>query len=314
VKAEVEILPGVLDVPGVHVGVVTDAAHATGVTAVVLPPGATGAAAVTGGAPATRETDLLRPENLVPGPDAILLLGGSAYGLRAADGAMEALRGAGRGLSVAGATVPIVVAAAIFDLAYGAAWAPTADDGRAAVEAALAGLSGRVPEGSVGAGAGATVGKLLGLAYAMKGGQGAVTVRAPDGLAVGAVAVVNALGSVIGRDGEILAGPRPPGEAPMDSVALLAAGRAEDLRPGEATTVAAVVVGARLGKAELLRVATMAHDGLARAIRPAHTLWDGDTVFAAAVGERAADPTRVGTLAALALEEAIRRAVTEARQ
>lgn len=298
-----------LDIPGVFVGVVTRTEHATGVTAILLPPGATGSVAVLGGAPATRETDALRPENLVPGPDAILLCGGSAYGLRAADGAMQALREAGRGLPMGAVTVPIVPAAAIFDLGYGAPEAPTAADGYAAVSAALSSGSGTVPEGSEGAGAGATVGKVLGPGAAMKAGQGAVTVRTEDGLTVGAVAVVNAVGSVVGADGQVLGGPRVPGHAPMDAAQILAAGGIPEIGPGEATTICAVVVGAKLGKAELLRVAYMAHDGLARAISPSHTLWDGDTVFTAAVGERQEDPTRVGTLAAIAVAEAIRRAV-----
>ena len=143
----------------------------------------------------------------------------------------------------------------------------------------------------------------------MKAGQGAVTVRTRDGLSVGAVAVVNAIGSVVGADGAVLAGPRLPGRAPMDAADILAAGGIPEIGPGEATTICAVVVGAKLGKAELLRVAYMAHDGLARAISPSHALWDGDTVFTAAVGSRAEDPTRVGALAAIAVAEAIRRAV-----
>lgn len=304
--------PGVLAIPGVFVGVSTDREHRTGVTALVLPPGATGAVAVLGGAPATRETEALRPENLVPGPDAILLCGGSAFGLRAADGAMQALAEAGRGLPVGALRVPIVAAAAIFDLGVGSPVAPQAADGQAAVLQALVERSGAVPEGSAGAGAGATVGKVLGADGAMPAGQGAVTLRTADGLAVGAIAVVNAVGSVVAADGRVIAGPRFAGQPPMDAADVLAAGGVPPIGPGEATTICAVVVGARLDKAALLRVALMAHDGIARAVSPAHTLWDGDTVFAAAVGERAEDPTRVGTLAAIALEMAIRRAVSPA--
>ena len=303
------VLGGVVEIAGVAVGVETDVERGTGVTAIVLPEGSTTSVAVLGGAPATRETDALRPENLVPGADAILLCGGSAFGLRAADGAMDALTQAGRGLQVGAVRVPIVPAAAIFDLAYKAATAPTAAQGAAAVAAALAGGKWEI-EGSVGAGTGATVGKLLGPEGAMKSGQGALTLRCPDGLTVAAVAVVNAVGSVIGADGTVLAGPRLEGGKPLDSLEIVLAGASAARGPGEATTIALVVTDARLDKAALLRVALMAQDGIAQAIRPSHTLWDGDTVFAASAGGRAADPTRVGALAALALGEAIRRGVT----
>lgn len=169
-----------------------------------------------------------------------------------------------------------------------------------------------MPEGSQGAGAGATVGKVLGPQAAMKAGQGACTVRTRDGLAVCDVAVVNAVGSVVGADGRVLAGPCLPGGEPMDAAEILAAGGIPGMGPGEATTICAVVAGAKLDKAQLLRVGYMAHDGLARAISPSHALWDGDTIFTAAVGERVEDPTRVGALAALAVAEAIRRSVTVA--
>lgn len=307
----VRILPGVIDLPGVRVGIATDRENSTGVTAIVLPPDAAGAVSVLGGAPATRETDALRPENLVPGPDAILLTGGSAFGLRAADGAMTALSEAGRGVDVAGVRVPIIPAAAIFDLQFGRPVAPTPEHGREAVLRALEGAP-QALEGSVGAGTGATVGKVLGAAAAMKSGQGAVTLVTRDGLRVGAIVAVNAVGSVVSETGQVIAGPNPDGRGPRDAAAIIAGGRDADVTVGEATTIAVVVVGARLGKAHLLRIAEMAHGGIARAIRPSHTLFDGDTVFAAAVGDAPVDPTRAGTLAALALEIAIRRAVVGA--
>jgi len=307
------LLSGVLDLAEVRVGLSSDPERGTGVTAVVLPPGARGAVAALGGAPATRETDCLRPENLVAGPDAILLCGGSAFGLSAADGAMQALKEAGRGVEVGGLRVPIVPAAAIFDLGYRSPAPPTAADGRAAVLQALGGGAQGLL-GSVGAGTGATVGKLLGPAAAMKGGQGVATARAREGVAVGAIAVVNALGSVVGADGRVIAGPRLGGGGLLDSADLLLGGPPTGARPGESTTIAAVLVQGLLDKAQLLRVAYMAHDGLARAISPAHTLFDGDTVFAVALGGPPVDPSQAGALAALALAEAVRAGVRAANE
>ncbi|MDA8346762.1 MAG: P1 family peptidase [Thermaerobacter sp.] len=299
---------GALDVPSVSIGCVTHDDVKTGVTLILFPPGSCGAVDVAGGAPATRETEVLRPENLVPGPDAVLLTGGSAYGLRAADGAMQVLAQAGRGVSVGAVRVPIVPAAAIFDLGVGAAVAPSAEDGATAARFALEG-SCALPEGRFGAGCGATVGKALGAEHAMHGGQGAVTLVAPDGLRVGAVAVVNALGSVVAKDGTVLAGPLGAGGAALRTTPLLAIGEASPGQPGEATTIACVATNARLQKSELQRVARMAHDGLGQAVEPAHTLFDGDTIFCISCGDLPADPSRVGALAAAAVAEAIRRAV-----
>lgn len=303
-----DVLGGRIAIPGVSAGCVTLADVRSGLSIILLPPQAKGAVDVAGGAPATRETDVLRPENLVAGPDAVLLTGGSAFGLRAADGAMQVLAEAGRGVSVGSVRVPIVVAAAIFDLGVGLPHAPTAGDGESAARLALEG-SQTVPEGPAGAGCGATVGKLLGPQLAMPGGQGAVTLVAPDGLRVAALAVVNALGSVLSPDGSILAGPRGEDAAPQRSTTLLAMGATAPSEPGGATTIACVVTNAGLEKSELLRVARMAHDGLGRAIDPAHTLFDGDSIFAVSCGTFRADPSRVGALAAAAVAEAIRRAV-----
>lgn len=302
------VAAGALLVPGVCVGCVTHEGARTGLTLVLLPPGSRGAVDVAGGAPATRETDLLRPENLVQGPDAVLLTGGSAFGLRAADGVMQVLAEAGRGVAVGAARVPIVPSAAIFDLGVGDALAPTPEDGAQAARRALEGGQA-VPEGRQGAGCGATVGKALGPERAMAGGQGALTLTAPDGLAIGALAVVNALGSILSHDGSVAAGPRVGSGAPTRTAPLLAAGGAVPGRPGEATTLVLVATNARLSKAELVRVARMAHDGLARAIDPAHTLFDGDTVFCASCGDHPADATRAGALAAAAVAQAIVRAV-----
>lgn len=297
-----------LELRGVGVGCVGRAEDGTGVTVVTLPEGSRGAVDVRGGAPATRETDCLRPENLVPGPHAICLAGGSAFGLAAADGVMQALRDAGRGLAFGGRRIPIVPAAAIFDrAALEGSW-PDGAAGRSATELALA-SDGRVPRGSFGAGSGATVGKALGPQFAMAGGQAAVTLVFPDGLRIGALAVVNALGSIVAQDGGILAGPKPTQEAaPLATLPLLAAGW-QDARLGEATTIACVVTNARLDKAQLQRVAVMAQDGLSRAIEPSHSLYDGDTVFAVSSGDLPQDANRVGAFAAYAMALAIRRAV-----
>jgi L-aminopeptidase/D-esterase-like protein len=297
-----EVVAGRLTVPGVGVGTVTRASG-TGVTVVTLPPGTRGSAAILGGAPATRDTELLRPENMVPGPDAVFLTGGSAFGLRVGDGVMAALAAAGRGFPVAGTRVPIVVGAALFDLGDPPD-PPTAEDGRQAAEEALSGGLGE--EGRRGAGAGATVGKVLGPARAMAGGQAMVTLAGPDGLAVGALVAVNALGSVVDADGSVLAGPVGPA-GPLETLSVFRAPPDGELLH---TTLAVVATNARLHKAELRRVALMAHDGFARAIEPVHTRWDGDAVFSVATQDRPADPDLVGALAARAVALAIRRAVT----
>ncbi len=299
---------GAIDVPSVSVGCVTRAEDRTGLTLLLFAPGSRGAVDVAGGAPATRETDLLRPENLIQGPDAILLTGGSAFGLRAADGAMQALAKAGRGAAFGGAHVPIVPAAAIFDLGVGSPLAPTVEDGETAAAAALHG-GNEVPEGPCGAGCGATVGKVLGPLRAMRGGQGAVTLQAPDGLRVGALAVVNAVGSVLAPEGTVVAGPLHEDGRPGRASEWIASGEAGRGRPGEATTIACVATNACLGQAELQRVARMAHDGLGRAVDPAHTLFDGDVIFCVSCGDLPADASRVGVLAAAAVAEAILRAV-----
>lgn len=305
-----EIVPGVIAVSGVGIGMVTDERKGTGVTAVLLPAGARAAVDVAGGAPATRETPVLDPANLVPGPDAIIFSGGSALGLRTADGAQDVLQEHGRGFAVGDVRVPIVVAAGIFDLDYRRPEPPSVADGRNAMIRALA-LRQEVPEGSFGAGTGATVGKTLGAPAAMKGGQGAVTLLTPDGLAVGALVVVNAVGSVLDENGRVMAGPRPQGSAPMPTTALWSAAE-NALFPGRATTIGAIVTDGDLTKAELARVCRMAHDGLARAIDPVHTPWDGDTLFAVSAGDRPAGAARVGALAAHAVALAVRRAVMAA--
>lgn len=297
---------GVLVGEGVRVASVTRAA--TGLTLILLPDGAVGSVDVRGGAPATREVELLRPQNLVPGPDAVVLTGGSAFGLAAADGVMEVLAAAGRGFAAGAMRVPIVPALAIFDILGPAPDVPTVEDGREAARRALSGAAGPVEEGPAGAGAGATVGKRTD-GRPMRGGQGAAAVEA-GGLAVSALMVVNAVGSVVDADGQVLAGPMGPDGVPKPWLDWAAAGPTRVAR--DATTIGVVVVDGALDKAGLARVAVMAHDGLARAISPAHTPWDGDAVVAVALGGAAVGAGWAGVLAAEATAMAVRRAVVAA--
>lgn len=284
-------MPGITDLDGLLVGHVTDREGATGCTVVLCPEGAVASGEVRGGAPGTRETDLLRPGMLVEEADAILLTGGSAFGLAAADGVMRWLEERGRGFDTGIGRVPIVPAAVLFDLGIGdPAARPAAGDGYAACEAAGA----DVPEGSVGAGTGATVAKLHGLARAVKGGLGTDAI-AEDGVRVAALAVVNALGEVLDEDGSVLAGARP--------------GPEDDPSPGN-TTIAVVATDARLTRERAHLLAIAAHDGLARAVRPAHTMWDGDTVFTVATGRAEAPQSQLERMAEDVLARAIRRAVT----
>ena len=307
-----EVIPGALDIPGVHTGWVTDAFKQTGVTALVFAEGAWGSVDVAGGGPATRETPALHPANTIQGPDAIILTGGSALGLGSADGAAQELRRQGRGVVVGRARIPIVAAAAIFDMDVGLAEPPTAEDGAAAVRIALCREDPTIEEGPCGAGTGASVGKSLGPDWTMRGGQGAVTIVTPDGLRVGAVVVVNAVGSILNEDGGILAGPRM-GDEPKSTVAIWSMAGLSP-RQGEATTIGVVCTNAALHKGELSRVARMGQDGLARAIDPVHSPWDGDTLFAVSLGDRKEDVGRVGALAGHAVALAVRRAVRAAQR
>ena len=269
----------ITDVPGVLVGQVerTAAPYLTGTTVVYLPGTAVAGVDVRGGAPGTRETDLLSPVNSNPGVNAIVLTGGSAYGLDAASGVMTWLEEQGQGVRVGpdpNHVVPIVPTAVIFDLGRGGGFQarPDRDWGRDAIEAAG---NGPVAEGNHGAGAGARVGRL-------KGGVGSASVRLPDGTTVGALVIVNAVGSPVDPTGRLLAERygladefgnlatpvEPAPEPPPGSV------------PGMNTVIAVVATDAQLDKAAAKRMAMVAHDGLARAIDPVHTLLDGDSIFA----------------------------------
>lgn len=306
---------GLTAVAGLTVGQVTLAARPTGCTVILAKGGAVGGVDVRGSAPGTRETDLLDPVNTVSVVHGILLTGGSAYGLDAAGGVMRYLEEQGVGYDMRVVRVPIVPAAVIYDLGVGDPKVrPDADCGYRAAQGASA---GPVAEGSVGAGAGATVGKLLGAGRAMKGGVGSASITLPDGLTVAAIVVVNAVGDVIDpATGAVVAGVRSEdGRTLADARRLLRSGATRPAaRSGENTTIGVVATNATLTKAQASKVAQMAHDGMARAISPAHTMGDGDTIFSLATGERRepAEVTTIGALAAEVMAEAIVRAVRSA--
>ena len=309
--------PGALtDVRGIEVGHFTDPRRPTGCSVALARAGAgaVGGVDVRGAAPGTRETDLLEPGNLIGVVHAVLLTGGSAWGLDAAGGVMRWLEERGIGLPVGrapGQIVPIVPAAVLFDLAVGdARIRPDAAAGHAACQAA----SGAAPaQGSVGAGAGAPVGKRLGPAHAMKGGIGSASVSV-DGVTVGALIAVNALGDVVDpASGTPIAGARAAdGKTLRGSVAAVLAGEPPlPLLAGTNTTIGIVATDAPLTKAQARRLAGAGHDGLARAIRPVHTMSDGDTLFALATGQtRALD---FNALCVMAAEAAARACVNAVR-
>ena len=274
------------DVPGIQVGHWTNLEAATGCTVVLCTQGAVAGVDVRGGAPGTRETDLLDPLCVVERVHAVLLGGGSAFGLAAADGVMQWLEERGIGYNVGVAKVPIVPAAILFDLGLGSASVrPTAASGYAACKAAN---DGAVAQGNVGAGAGATVGKLLGPLRAMKGGLGCASRQIEGGVIVAALVAVNAVGNIVDpQTGQVIAGARAVnGNGFVADPALLShsASSIAEMAAGMNTTLAVVATNAALGKAGATKVAQMAHDGLARAIRPVHTHFDGDTVFALSLG------------------------------
>lgn len=318
---------GITAVPGIRVGQFTLTARPTGCTVVLADgDGAVGGVSQRGGAPGTRETDLLDPANLVDRVNAVVLAGGSAFGLDAAQGVVKFLDEHHVGYKTAAGVVPIVPAAILFDLGFGgsATIRPTADCG---YRAAAAATDGPVAEGNVGAGAGATVGKIGGIVAVpgapsgrrtpMKSGLGSASIVRPDGLVIGAIVAVNAVGDVIDpRTGQVVAGVRNPDGTLADARTVLRSGRPAPARPGENTTIAVVATNAKLTKAQASRMALMADDGLARAINPSHTMGDGDTVFALATGRWPGQPdvTVVGALAADTLSEAIVRAAALARR
>jgi len=303
------------DVPGVRVGHFTDRRRPTGCTVVLTEEGAVCGVDVRGGAPGTRETDLLDPVRSVDRVHAVVLAGGSAFGLEAATGVVRYLEEKGVGFAVGPIRVPIVPAAILFDLAVGDQ--RIRPDAAAGYEAARAASDAPVAEGCVGAGAGATVGKLLGPRGAMKGGLGSASITLGGGVVVGAVVAVNALGDVVDPStSRTVAGARTPdGRGLRGAVEGLRAGElARVPLTGESTTIGVVATNATLTRTGATMVARMAHDGLARTIRPVHTPWDGDTVFALSTGglDLHEPALVVGTLAAEAVAEAVVRAVRAA--
>lgn len=288
----------ITDVPGIRAGHWTG--EGTGVTVVLAPSGCVGAGEIRGGAPATRESALLHRGSLVNQVDAVVFAGGSAFGLAACDGVMGFLEERGQGFPTPAGPVPIVAGAAIFDLVASGGARPGPAEGRAAAEAAERGEA--VGGGRVGAGRGATVGKWRGVEYGVPGGLGSASVVDGD-LVVGALAVVNAAGDVVGADGTVLAG----------STAGDGARPFPQLYGAVNTTLVLVATNAALAKPECLLVAESAHDGFARAVHPAHTRGDGDFAVALATGDVAAPVDLVRLRATEVVAEAIRDAVAHPR-
>ena len=302
------------DVPGVRVGHWTDRDAGTGCTVVVPPPGSLGAVDVRGGGASARETELLAPLAGDREVTALLLTGGSAFGLAAADGVMRWCEEQGRGIDTGAARVPIVPAAVIYDLGIGGnARRPGPDDGYAACMAAT---DAPHEVGSVGAGTGATVGKWNGREGWCKGGLGAASVRLPDGVTVGVLAVVNAFGDVLDGQGGVIAGvwDDRDGFLCASRQALVAAPRHPRLGEGENTTLLCVATDAGLTKTEAGQVVRMAQAGIARAVSPVNTPLDGDAAFCIATGVRHGSAFAVGVAAADLAAEAVRDAVTSATE
>src|SRR4051812_32327085 len=308
-------------VDGLKVGSFTLPGGTTGCTVILVDgEGVPGGVSQRGGAPGTRETDLLNPLNMVDKVNAIVLSGGSAFGLDAATGTVKWLEEHKIGWDVRVAKVPIVPAAILFDLPVGnnAKNHPGADCGYKAVEAAT---TAAVSMGTVGAGAGATVGKMGGPGSSMKGGLGSAALRMPNGLIVAAIVAVNAAGDILDPDtGKVIAGARKADGTLADARELLRSGAMMQRRGTAApravenTTIGLVATNAKLSKAEVSRMALMADDGYARAIFPSHTMGDGDTVFSLATGRwnGSADVSLIGALAADAMAKALVQAVTQA--
>ncbi|MCC7117245.1 MAG: P1 family peptidase [Anaerolineales bacterium] len=311
----------ITDVPGVAVGHAQNAEALTGCTVILCRKGAVAGVDVRGGAPGTRETDLLNPINLVSKVHAVMLAGGSAFGLDAASGVMRYLDEKKIGFNTGVTRVPIVPAAILYDLEVGSsAIRPDAEMG---YQACLQASSLPVLEGNVGAGTGASVGKILGGKQAMKSGVGSASIHIGNGVIVGALAAVNAFGDVVDPNtGEIIAGVRSAKLGPFkiggekqfaNTLELMKSpigrGVLNLAGGGRNTSLGVVAVNAALTKTQMAKVAQMAQNGFARTLRPAHTMLDGDTVFALATGGRKADVSIVGAFAAEALALATLRAV-----
>jgi len=318
------ILDSITDVPGIRVGHAHNFEALTGCSVILCPRGTVGGVDQRGGAPATRETDLLKPMHLVNEIHAVLLTGGSAFGLDAASGVMKFLEETGTGYDTGVARVPIVSGAAIYDLDIGSP--NIRPDSKMGYQACLHANHKNQEQGNVGAGIGARVGSLLGIGSAMKSGIGTASIQINPGLFVGALFVVNAFGDVLDRDtGEIIAGTR------SRSVLGASIGKndyfadtLETMRTkigsgilkfagGQNTIIGVVATNAKLNKESINKVAQMAHNGIAKTIRPAHTLFDGDTIFALSTNKRKADINLIGAFAAEVTSQAINNAVLAAK-
>ncbi|MEQ8176050.1 MAG: P1 family peptidase [Syntrophomonadaceae bacterium] len=302
----------ICDVPGIKVGSQQNLEALTGCTVVLTgKQGAVCGVDVRGSAPGTRETDLLHPLNMIERVHAVLLTGGSAYGLDAAGGVMDFLEEQGIGHPAGPAVVPIVPAAVLFDLGVGDFRVrPDRNMGYTACQLA----SFEVQEGNWGAGTGATIGKTRGFTHCTKSGLGTWSESLPGGLVVGAVVAVNALGDVMDLKGNIIGGMRGPDQRSFPgTLAFWKESGGAPGTPGQNTTIAVVASNARLSKNEANKVAQTAHNGLARVINPVHTMYDGDTIFALSSGEIKADVNLVASMAAEVLAQAVIRAVYQAR-
>ncbi|MFD1199864.1 P1 family peptidase [Brucella gallinifaecis] len=306
----------ITDVPGIKLGHHTLTQRPTGCTVLLCEEGATAGVDVRGSAPGTRETDLLDPINLVEQVHAVLLSGGSAYGLNAASGVMRYLEENGFGFKISKGVVPIVPAAVLMDLGVGNfSIRPDDEAGYLACKAAGTETPG---EGNIGAGAGATVGKMFGMDYAMKGGLGTASHKVPGtDIVIGAIVAVNAVGDVYAPNStQILAGARKEDNKGFrNSMDAIMQGRNVVKAAGANTTIGAIATNAPFNKAELKKIAGMAHDGFARTINPIHTMWDGDTIFAlstATAKNVEADVTAIGAISAIVMAQAVARAVIQA--
>lgn len=309
--------PGsITDVPGIKVGHFTLKTRPTGCTVILCEAGATAGVDVRGSAPGTRETDLLNPINTVQQVQAVILSGGSAYGLDTASGVMRYLESQGKGFKIGGGVVPIVPAAILMDLGFGGDF-KIRPDAEAGYQACLAASNKPVVQGNIGAGAGATIGKMAGGKFSMKAGIGSASIKVGNtGVVVGAIVAVNAVGDIWNpKTGKIVAGARSEdGKGFRDAIAEVMKGNRVLVQPGANTTIGLVATNVAMEKVQIAKVAQMAHDGYARSINPVHTPGDGDTIFALATGtlDSKANHGMIGALAAEAMAQAIVRAVTNA--
>ncbi len=303
----------IIDIPGIRIGNAQDYNAATGCTVILCEKGAVAGVDVRGGAPGTRETDLLNPMNLVDKVHGVLLAGGSAFGLDAASGIMEYLENLDVGFDTGVAKVPIVTGAVLFDLAVGNG--KIRPDKKMGYDACVNAAEGKFSEGSVGAGTGASVGKILGMKNAMKSGLGTCCVKLGN-LYIGAVVAVNALGDIIDPNiDKIIAGALADDGNTFLNTEEFIINNLNNITNTyiSNTTIGVVITNGRFDKAQANKIASMAHNGYARTIRPAHTMHDGDTIFVLSTGEVEADVSAVGTVAARVVAQAVLNGVIKAK-